>query len=77
MKTLYDVQQLLKRFGTFIYVGSRLRDIALMKIELKALYTEGLIQKEEYVSAVRVLTKEYELEQSREGFKVEQEVDRN
>ena len=30
MKTLYDVQQLLKRFGIFVYVGKRLWDIELM-----------------------------------------------
>ncbi|WP_462259380.1 YqgQ family protein, partial [Vagococcus teuberi] len=37
MKTMYDVQQLFKRFGIFIYVGNRLWDIELMMIELKQL----------------------------------------
>ena len=38
MKNLYDVQQFLKRFGIIIYVGKRLYDIELMKIELQRLY---------------------------------------
>ena len=31
MKTLYDVQQLLKNFGIYIYLGKRLYDIEMMK----------------------------------------------
>lgn len=38
MKNLYDVQQFLKRFGIIIYVGKRLYDIELMKIELASLW---------------------------------------
>ncbi len=41
MKTLYDVQQLLKQFGVFVYVGKRKWDIELMSIELKNLYKAG------------------------------------
>ena len=33
MKTLYDVQQLLKNFGIFVYVGKRMWDIELMALE--------------------------------------------
>ena len=44
MKNLYDVQQFLKRFGIIIYVGKRLYDIELMKIELQRLYDAGLKQ---------------------------------
>lgn len=36
MKTLYDVQQLLKQFGIVVYLGKRLYDIEMMKIELEA-----------------------------------------
>ena len=35
METLYDVQQLFKQFGMYIYVGARIYDIELMMIELK------------------------------------------
>ena len=33
MKTFYDVQQFLKQFGIIVYVGKRLYDIELMKLE--------------------------------------------
>ncbi|NAP01271.1 DUF910 family protein [Halomonas sp. MG34] len=32
MKTIYDVQQLLKRYGSFVYTGDRLGDLELMEI---------------------------------------------
>ncbi len=41
MKTLYDVQQLLKQFGIYVYVGKRLFDIELMKLELARLHDNG------------------------------------
>ena len=49
MKNLYDVQQFLKRFGIIIYVGKRLYDIELMKIELQRLYDAGLMERLDYL----------------------------
>ena len=46
MKTLYDVQQFLKSFGIIIYMGKRLYDIEMMKIELKRIYDAGLMDKD-------------------------------
>lgn len=63
MKNLYDVQQLLKRFGIFIYVGKRIYDIELMKIELKNLYDLGLIDKTDYLQAELVLRTEHKKEE--------------
>ncbi|MCI0129657.1 MULTISPECIES: YqgQ family protein [Enterococcaceae] len=63
MRTMYDVQQLFKRFGIFIYVGNRLWDIELMMIELKQLEEAGLIDKQEYVKAMLVLKHEHHLEE--------------
>ena len=37
METLYDVQQLFKQFGMYIYVGARIYDIELMMIELRSI----------------------------------------
>ena len=51
MKTLYDVQQLLKQFGIVVYLGKRLYDIEMMKIELEALYQNGLVDKDSYLTA--------------------------
>ena len=62
MKTLYDVQQFLKNFGIIIYMGKRLYDIELMKIELKRIYDAGLMDKIEYLEAEAVLRREHQLE---------------
>ena len=51
MKNLYDVQQFLKRFGIIIYVGKRLYDIELMKIELQRLYDAGLMERLDYLGS--------------------------
>ena len=59
MKTLYDVQQCLKKFGIIIYVGKRLYDIELMKIELKRIYDAGLMEKLDYLEAEAVLRREH------------------
>lgn len=69
MKTLYDVQQLLKRFGIVIYMGKRLYDIEMMAIEAKSLYDNGLLEREEYLLAELILRREHRLECDREGGK--------
>lgn len=55
---MYDVQQLLKRFGIFIYVGNRKADLELMEIELSELYRSKVISGNEYQTALLVLRKE-------------------
>ena len=67
MKTLFDVQQLLKRFGIYIYIGKRLYDIEVMKLELEKLYETGLIDKTEYLEAELVLRHEHRLEMEKEN----------
>lgn len=59
MKTLYDVQQLLKRFGTIIYTGDRLADIEMMQDEITLLFKEKLIEVQDYQTAMLVLKREY------------------
>lgn len=58
MKTVYDVQQLLKRFGTFIYTGDRLGDIDLMITEIEELYQSSFIRNDEYVRSILLLKTE-------------------
>ena len=65
MESLYDVQQLLKRFGIFVYVGSRIYDIELMTIELKNLHDSRLIDHDTYMTAWRILKREHRVEESR------------
>lgn len=67
IKTLYDVQQILKRFGIFVYVGKRLYDIELMKLELSRLYDNGLLEKDDYLTADLVLRREHRLEKEKEN----------
>ena len=65
MKTLYDVQQLLKRFGIYVYVGKRLYDIEVMKIELEKLYENQLITKDDYLKAELILRLEHRIEEEK------------
>ena len=69
MKTLYDVQQLLKQFGIVVYLGKRLYDIEMMKIELEALYQNALIDKENYLIAEMILRREHRIEMEKENGK--------
>ena len=67
MKTLYDVQQLLKQFGVVVYLGKRLYDIEMMKIELEALYQNGLVDKDNYLTAEMILRREHQIEMEKEN----------
>lgn len=62
MKTFYDVQQFLKRFGIIVYMGKRLYDIELMKLELSRIYDAGLMDKLDYLEAEAVLRREHKVE---------------
>ena len=55
MKTFYDVQQFLKQFGIIVYMGKRLYDIELMKLELSRIYDAGLMDKLDYLEAESVI----------------------
>lgn len=69
METLYDVQQLLKQFGVYIYVGKRIYDIELIQMEVKNLYDSRLIDRDTYLTAWRILKREHQIEESREENK--------
>ncbi|MFS0575216.1 YqgQ family protein [Sporosarcina sp. 179-K 3D1 HS] len=58
MKNLFDVMKLLKRFGIYIYTGDRKADIGMMQSEVKDLFDNGLVTKEEYIAATLVLREE-------------------
>ncbi|MFC5603551.1 YqgQ family protein [Sporosarcina koreensis] len=58
MNHFLDVLQLLKRFGIFIYTGNQQTDIEMMMSEVKELYDNGLILKEDYLPALLILKKE-------------------
>ncbi len=58
VNTIYDVQQLLKKFGTIIYIGDRIADLELMEDEVKQLYQSGLIEPKVYQMAILLLRQE-------------------
>lgn len=58
MKSIYDIQQLLKRYGTIIYVGDRVATLELMEDELKELYKSQLIETKDFQTAIMLLRHE-------------------
>lgn len=58
MKTVYEIQQYLKQFGTIIYIGDRVADLELMESELKELYQSQLIDSKDYAAAKLILRHE-------------------
>ncbi|HGD5291832.1 TPA: YqgQ family protein [Streptococcus agalactiae] len=69
MKVLFDVQNLLKKFGIYVYIGKRLYDIEVMNIELQRLYDNGLISRDDYLKAELILRREHRLELEKENKK--------
>ena len=54
------ILKILERFDRIIiYVGKRLYDIELMKIELKRIYDAGLMEKLDYLEAEAILRREH------------------
>jgi uncharacterized protein YqgQ len=62
MKTMYDVQQLLKRYGSFIYVGDRLADLEIMEEELRELYNSQLLDPIDYKMGILLVRQEMDKE---------------
>ncbi|MGD7043969.1 YqgQ family protein [Jeotgalibacillus proteolyticus] len=62
MATILDVQQLLKRFGIFVYIGDRKTNLEMMEVEIKELYHSNLINIQEFQKAVLLLRSEIQHE---------------
>lgn len=58
MRTIYDIQQVLKKFGTIIYIGDRLADLELMEAEIKELYQAQCLSIADYQMAILLLRQE-------------------
>ncbi|WP_338750093.1 YqgQ family protein [Bacillus sp. FJAT-52991] len=65
MNTIWDVQQLLKRFGVFVYVGDRVADLQLMEAELKELNQSQLVEPKEFQMALLLLRHEIQKEKDK------------
>lgn len=66
MKTVYDVQQLLKKFGTIIYIGDRVADLELMETEISELNQSQLIDQKDFTTAMLILKQAIRLVEERE-----------
>lgn len=66
MKSVYDIQQYLKRFGSYIYLGDRLADLEMMEFEVRELYSSKLIETKEYQTAILILKHEIALEKEKQ-----------
>ncbi|HDX9489448.1 MULTISPECIES: YqgQ family protein [Bacillus] len=62
MVSIYDIQQLLKKFGTIIYTGDRIADLQLMQDELRELNQSQLIDSQDYQTALFLLKQEIQKE---------------
>lgn len=67
MKTIYDIRQFLKKFGTIIYIGDRIADLELMEAEVRELYHSQLMETQDYQMALLLLRQEKRLEQERKN----------
>ncbi|HEY2420565.1 MAG TPA: YqgQ family protein [Neobacillus sp.] len=65
MKTVYEIQQYLKQYGTIIYIGDRVADLELMEAELKELYQSQLIETREFQTALLILRHEIQLQKEK------------
>ncbi|WP_243524442.1 YqgQ family protein [Bacillus pseudomycoides] len=65
MISIYDIQQLLKKFGTIIYTGDRIADLQLMQDELRELNQSQLIEPTDYQTALFLLKQEIQKEMSK------------
>ncbi len=59
MKNMYDVRQLLKKYGSFIYTGDQCRDLDLIKHEVIALYEANIISMNDYKQALLIIQQTY------------------
>ncbi|MDR6227401.1 YqgQ family protein [Desmospora profundinema] len=58
IRTMADVQALLKRFGAVLYTGDRLGDLHLMEEELAELHQLGLLETDSWLAARLVIQQE-------------------
>ena len=58
MKSIYDVMQFLKGFGTFIYTTDRQADLMLMEDEVRVLFKSQMMETQDFQMALLLLRQE-------------------
>ena len=55
MKSILEIRQLLKRYGTYIYTGDKKADLELMEDEVRELYRSGVLDAGSFQSAMMII----------------------
>jgi len=56
-KDLTYINDILLRFGSYVYDKDIINRLELMKMEIQELYRNGLISKEEYLNCILIINK--------------------
>jgi uncharacterized protein YqgQ len=65
LKTIYDVQKLLIKYGTLIYIGDRLADLEMMEEELRELYQSQLLEAHDYKIGLLIVRQAVQIEKDK------------
>lgn len=67
MRTLYDVQEMLKKYGFINFMTNRLDAIYFMQQELSQMAEQGIFEKsdEDYLTAQLILRREERIEEDK------------
>lgn len=58
MKSMKDIYDLLKQYGTYIYTRDRMGDLILMEDEIRELYTSRVLDAKDFQTAILLLRQE-------------------
>ncbi|KGR78467.1 YqgQ family protein [Ureibacillus manganicus] len=58
MKSMIDIYDLLKQYGTFIYTGDRIGDLMLMEDEIRELYKAQVLDVKDFQTALLIIRHE-------------------
>lgn len=67
MKSILDIRNLLKQYGSFIYTGDRIGDLMLIEDEIRELYKSQVLDVKEYQSALLIIKQEVRKEEERQS----------
>lgn len=66
LTTIWDIQQLLKRFGIFVYIGDRETNLEMMEVEIRELYQSHLIDAQDFQRSILILRSEIQKEKEKQ-----------
>jgi uncharacterized protein YqgQ len=58
MKSILEIRQLLKRYGTYIYTGDKIGDLEMMEDEVRELYRSGVLDAQTFGTAILLIKQE-------------------